>query len=616
MKRHLFYIFISALSLNAFAQEDSTAVVRPDSVVANEEPIPYSALNRRGWENQIYSSIDSVNSTFNHRELNEWSRDLYGQLTMGNLSTPLVNHIYQHDDQVAVRPGFQSYFNGWGSARDLPFYDVKAPVSGIRYYSGYTLGQLFGGYFTANLNERTNLFLDYQRVNARGDYFSQDNLHDRLQLTGHYRTHNNRYSIQAASLWNKNRGRESGGITDLDGFANPDSLVTTRELIDIRWGDAEFKARQFELDIAQEYLPFADSTARQGIGLYHDGHIGFYDRTFTSEDTLLGNNFLAGPTTDSNIVRIYDQQVGLVFQSGWKGFSYVRAGIGFRSGTMANDSLSHAETSSFLSGEVKGETPKFEWGAKGRFYYVGTQAGAFDLEGAIAADIKGFKIQGEAVFQNASPSFQNEHWLANDFIWDNDFSAVLYQRVGGRVGYSDWVSAGVKVHNWTNPIYYNTNALPEQYNGTMQLLQADVQFIIPVLSWLTIDSRTTFQGSTTAEDILRLPTLFNRTGMFFKWEIFNGALKAYTGVEGTFFSKYKANAYMPITGVFHLQDDQEIGDFVYLNAVAGFEIGSARVYVVAENVAEGLTNRAYYAAPYYPMADRTFHLGLNWRFFN
>lgn len=609
------------ISTIAFAQvepvHDDSTMVHPEENLQDSLLKAYSALTTRSWDDLEFHPVDSTITVLNHRSLNEWNRDLYGQLSMANLGTPLAYLVYDSKSQIGPRSGFQSYFHGWGDPYAIPFFDVKAPLSGIRYLKGYERGQLFGGYLTLNAHERLNFFLDFQRVSARGDYFSQDNLSDQVKASSNYRTKNNVYSYQAALLYNKNRGRESGGITDNDGFANPDSLITSRELINIKWQDAYFRASQINVAFQQRYLPFSDSTSAKGIGLYHDGEIQFSSRAFSATDSIMGNWFIdSTATNDSTHYWSTDQQVGIVFQSGVKGFSYAKVGVGYTYGALSNEYMNRNSNAIYVAGEIRGEAPSFDWIAKGRYHVVGSQIGGFDLEGGLTAKIRGLKVGADAVFQNQMPALQTQSWYSNDFIWNNDFESTFYQSIGGYASYKEYVSLSLHLQNWSKLIYYDHSALPQQLNGAIQLVQSELDVHIPLTSWLRISSRTTLQVTSGSADVLRLPTLVNRTGIFGKWQIFGGALKAYTGLEATSFSKYKANAYMPVTGVFYLQDSDEIGDFIYMNAVAGFRISTAEIYIIYENVAEGLFNRAYYAAPNYPLADRTLHLGLRWRFFN
>lgn len=595
---------------------DSTNEVHSDHNDFDTEEA-YSALRVRGWDDLSYQSIDSTLDVGQHWDLNEWTRDIYGQLPWANLATPLTFLVYSPNTDIGTRSGYQSYFNGWSRAKDLKFYDVKAPLSGIRYYSGYQRGQLFGGYFTANAHERLNISFDYERVSSRGDYYSQDNLYDRVNATTHYRTHNNKYAVQAATSWNLNRGRESGGISNLDGFSNPDSLITARELVNMRFTDSYFKVRRWDLAVAQTFLPFADSTEAKGIGLYHEGDFDFGKRTFTSTDSVAGNWFIDSTNTvDSSSYIISNQEVGVIFESKYKGFDYLRAGLGYRAGQMGNEYYTLTENSLYVGGEARGETKSFAWRANGQLFFGGAQAGNFNVDGVIQINLGEFSFSGDAVFQQQTPSMQSLQWYANDYIWKNDFQSTFYQRIGGKLNYGKYASLYLNVQNWSRPVYYDYSSAPAQLDGTMQLLQTELDLQIPVLSWLTITSRTTVQLTSGSEDILRLPTVVNRSGIFGQWQIFEGALKAYTGIESLAYSEYRANRYNPATGVFYLQNDRAIGNFLYLNAVAGFRISSAQIYVVVENLGEGLLDRAYYAAPYYPLADRTIHLGIRWRFFN
>ncbi|MGB0978614.1 MAG: putative porin, partial [Croceimicrobium sp.] len=66
----------------------------------------------------------------------------------------------------------------------------------------------------------------------------------------------------------------------------------------------------------------------------------------------------------------------------------------------------------------------------------------------------------------------------------------------------------------------------------------------------------------------------------------------------------------------YLANEYEIGDFYQLDAFAQFKISKAVIFLKMQNLTQGLTPYNYWAAPHYPLNDRVFRFGINWRFFN
>ena len=82
------------------------------------------------------------------------------------------------------------------------------------------------------------------------------------------------------------------------------------------------------------------------------------------------------------------------------------------------------------------------------------------------------------------------------------------------------------------------------------------------------------------------------------------------------FTSYRANAYMPATGTFHLQDGKKIGDYPLIDFFINFKVRQARIFLKWEHINSGWLDYNYYAAPGYPLADRLIRLGLQWQFYH
>lgn len=88
------------------------------------------------------------------------------------------------------------------------------------------------------------------------------------------------------------------------------------------------------------------------------------------------------------------------------------------------------------------------------------------------------------------------------------------------------------------------------------------------------------------------------------------------GFDVFFNTAYKAPNFMPATGQFYLQNQTRVGNYPYIDFFVNAQIKKARIFFKIEHVTSGLLGQTYLQYPNYPMNDRAFKIGVNWRFFN
>ncbi|MDZ7848558.1 MAG: putative porin [Owenweeksia sp.] len=173
----------------------------------------------------------------------------------------------------------------------------------------------------------------------------------------------------------------------------------------------------------------------------------------------------------------------------------------------------------------------------------------------------------------------------------------------------------VKNETYTNKVYYNQDARPSQASDAVNVFKLDLRQNFTLWNFIHQDNNITYQTSSSRE-IMPLPQWYSRNSLYFQFELFGGALTCLTGAEMNYFSSYFSPSYNPATGVFYNDQKKEIGNYPYVDIFANFKLQKARIFVKYENINQGLSNYTYYAAPHYPMADRTLRVGITWRFFN
>jgi hypothetical protein len=75
---------------------------------------------------------------------------------------------------------------------------------------------------------------------------------------------------------------------------------------------------------------------------------------------------------------------------------------------------------------------------------------------------------------------------------------------------------------------------------------------------------------------------------------------------------------MPATGIFHLQDEADIGGYPFLDVFIAFRVKTTRIFFSYNNVLQsvGAAGNNFFTAYPYPMKPRFFRLGLVWYFYD
>lgn len=253
----------------------------------------------------------------------------------------------------------------------------------------------------------------------------------------------------------------------------------------------------------------------------------------------------------------------------------------------------------------------------GQIGLVGEAAGEVKVDGRITTS---FPLLGDSAAVNAFGSFTNlsapwfaKHYLSNHFIWDNDFGKTRSFRVGGEIALGKTatrISAGVE--NVQNLIYFNSQALPVQASGSVQIVNATLHQNLHAgpVHW---DNLVTFQTST-RQDVVPLPKLALNTNLYVLFRI--ATLKVQFGVSCDYFTKYKSLGFEPSTMAFYNKNAADVGNYPFINVYVNCKLSKTRFFLIMSHVNQGLTGSNYFSMTHYPMNPRRFQLGLSIDFAN
>ena len=261
-----------------------------------------------------------------------------------------------------------------------------------------------------------------------------------------------------------------------------------------------------------------------------------------------------------------------------------------------------------------------KYAASAKFGLVGDVVGDLEIDGHINTklplfgDSVDFIAKGE--FRNTAQPYLLQNYISNHFAWRNDFGKTRTYRVEGELTIP-WtrtcLSAGVE--NIQNLVYFNSNSLPTQFGGNVQVFSAKVSQMLKlgILNW----NNTVYYQKTSNSSVLPLPELTVYSNLFLKFIAFK-VLKLQIGIDCDYYTRYNSVTYQPATMSFHVQGDDviKIGNYPFCNAYINARLYKTRFYVLWSHVNQGWFSKDSFIMPHYPFNPRKFEFGISIDFAN
>ena len=249
---------------------------------------------------------------------------------------------------------------------------------------------------------------------------------------------------------------------------------------------------------------------------------------------------------------------------------------------------------------------------------VGDVAADIELSGIASTRIPLFgdtvPVEVKGHFRNVAQPYLLNHFISNHFAWNNDFGKTRSFRAGGAVTVP-WTRTKIEAgfENLQNYVYFDTESLPAQYGGSIQIFTARLwqNFRLGILNW---DNALTLQ-TTSKEEVLPLPLFTVYSNLYLHFRAFR-VLDVQLGVDCDYYTRYYAPSYQPATMVFRRQQETKIGNYPFMNLYASCRLYKTRFFVMVSHINQGWFSRDYFSMPLYPLNPRKFQIGLSVDFAN
>lgn len=610
------------------------------------------------------ATIDTLFENYHREFIPSMISDAYA-LT-GNFGTAGINEIF-FDRKGHSEFFFTDVLDHWlYSPEEQVYYNTRIPMTLLSYSwgGGRESGQdRLKGVFSGNAGKKIQIgaMLDY--LYSKGGYDRQALKNFTWGLSGSYI--GDRYEAQVFFNSFNSVNMENGGITN-------DLYIT--DPAELQGGESSIDAKSIPVNLSDAYSRVKGTelqvNSRYKVGYYHEEQIDdtttvktyipvssfiwtfnyktnshkFVNDNVSDDQDFFANTYLsqAGSYDFTKYWRIRNT-VGISLLEGFH--KYAKFGLAgyatheIRHYTQMTDTMStlptlpegitpvpysiepvKTENLLWVGGQLtKQRGSLLNYMATAQFGLVGPVAGDIDISGEISTKFKLFgdtmRIRGWGFFKNTEAPYLLQNYISNHFVWKNEFGKERRFRFGGDIHFpltGTTVSAGME--NLQNYIYFDNNALPAQYGGSIQIFSASLKqnLHLGVFNW---DNSITYQ-TTSNETVLPLPKLAVYSNMYLKFRIAK-VLHVQLGIDCNYYTRYYAPAYQPATMAFHTQQEKKIGNYPFVNAYADMKLYKVRFYVLYSHVNNGLFGGSeYFGALHYPLNPGRLQLGLSVDFAN
>ena len=559
----------------------------------------------------------------------------------GNLGSPIQSKLYFDRPANTDFIFANAYYPYLMNVDHATFYNTKTPYSNIDYNTGGSLHRdedHVKFLFTANPKKNFNFGTTLDYIYAPGEYKNQSVQRFSGSIFGSFQ--GKHYTATALIATNDLNNYENGGIIKTTDITSP---ITGTLPIDIpvninATAYANFKQtqlfynQQYSIGFERKIKVSADSVRLEYVPVTRFAHTlrvddlrkRYYEPTV--EKTFYKNTYLPfSQTNDTSAVQTLTNNFSVSMAeefNKWMNFGLTAfienelQNYTYNKDSLVNTMFASTTKVGGILSKQRGKTIRYN--VLGELSFLGYKAGDFRLEANLGGYFKLWKdsisLVANGFVRSDKPSYFLEHYQSNHFRWENDFTSVYRTHVGGTFSIPTRSFAlNVSVENLTNLVYFDTNALPAQFSGNIQVLAANLKLDFHV-GRFALENNVVYQVSS-QQGILPLPNLVLYHNLYYN-DLWFKVLSVQLGVNVRYHSAYYAPTYMPATGQFYNQTSTLIGNYPMMNAYLNMHLKRTRFFIEYYHVNQMFMKGAYFSMPNYPIDQANIKLGISWNFYD
>jgi len=616
--------------------------------------VPDSMQSKRliTWNHNNYLNnitFRNPDTTFNENFYDyPFYRNDPGVTYLGISGSAAISHNYFSREKLRDFEMFEPWLVYSNTPENLPFYNTKTPYTELAYW-----GTLFANrdkeetnikfMHTQNLSPELNLNVTYKRYGSKGLLSRESTDNRTFSISSNYL--GRRYVMHSGYIFQGIKREEHGGLANekmvLDTtFDDPKDLTFILASADNRLKrNTLFLTHSYGIPIRlskKDTLNYGEGTTTYfGHSFEYSTYFKKYTDEISENDSLAralyNNMFLISPTAtfDSSRVGIFENRVFIRIQPWSKDaiVSKLDGGIGhkilsiysFRPEYYSTGARNSVHNNLYLYFGAAGNFRKyFRWDAIAKYDISGYYANNFSLDAKAGVSLYpvegGIHLNARLHLETRRPGWFSNSYYSNHYTWNNNFENITETKIEGHLDIPHFklsAFAGYAIIN--NPVYHGIQGIAAQHNDIVNILSAYVQKDFK-LGFLHLDHRVLFQ-MTSNNEVIPLPALSANLRYYMQFELVKNVLTAQFGADATFNTRYYAPAYSPALGIFHNQNDREIGNYPYIDAFVNLQWKRTSIFVKYINATQGWPDSDYFSAYRYIRPVTAIKFGIHWPFY-
>ena len=635
----------------------------------------YKVLKKHSYTRMMFE----IDTTMNRFEINNpVMRNYHAGAYLGNVGLSYYPIGFEKRKRPSDYPFLDHLSDYLHDPESTTYYQTQMPYTHIDFSSAGPKRQnetIFKLVHTQNVNKQWNVGFYYDTFSSLGQYVNQNASSNGFSLFSAYR--GSQYSMYSNFNWNNVRMRENGGLDDIPKYeANEQdassnsvrstagkTIILNRSLYVLQsysppkisfgrkkvesdsieasrfafvhsllydWTKREYyDDKDYPLQGKTPYL-WAVASTRDSLHFrkfFNHFEILFKEQLYSSYST----GFSVGLLTEMdryNINILPKEDIVVIYPDitanpPWGGdmppISGTEITVNYR------ETLKHFNTS--LTGSFFNQTGQYlNWDINGQLYFTGYKAGNTHIDGNVhihyytANGRNSLTLGGD--IDNVRPSYFLNKYVSNLIYWENDFDYSQEIRLRGEftMPYRK-LKVGAYISQLNNYVYIDTVAMPAQ---SSDLLMTGTAYLEKDIKLWKFGFRFRLYGQYSSnQEIIPLPAFAGYQSTYFEKCIVKKEnreiLNIQIGWDIVYFTKYYAYAYMPATGMFHLQNEQKTGNYPFFDFFLNMQIKRARIFIRSDGLNTVFRNtlgKGNYMAYRYPTNDFRMKIGVSWAFYD
>ncbi|MCZ4695855.1 hypothetical protein DWB61_13715 [Ancylomarina euxinus] len=654
-------IFTFCLSLSLAAQTETKSLrlgskgdrgLKPDGLKRDGEK---SEMDSLGY-NSVESHIKTWRlSDYGTRKFNLHVDTLLGNIHnfnpiyqrtiansyLGNLGSPYQSLIFKdrvREESFMFFNTFEAYMN---MPKEVLFFNTTTPFTSFFYETAGSKDRAENNLrvlHTQNINPFWNVGISFNLISSEGQYQNQKTRLYDFNLFSNYEK--GRYGAHFILNQNRILVNENGGVNDdgqiRDTVIDPENVQVKLSETKNKLSNFNFAANQYyNLGKGKDLIIDGDTSQIYPVKLIHDSNFESDSREFKEgvvnkdffKSTYLNNDKSADETTlkmlsngfhivfneNQNKKLSFGARLGLLNQ-----FSTynLRRPVGENLYSQKDKNIHNTK----LMTSIFRQTGKdWNWKFSGSYVFEGYNQNDYQLDGDLVYQfgdsINRQSLEITSQIKSNTPDFLMTEYHGNHQQWSLNLDKSKELSLGLEYQVNKYgFKIGGQINNLENYTYFGYDTILSQTSKSIQVATAYIEKDFR-LGKFTLSQKIVGQKSSN-EKILPLPDLSVYSNNYYSNTFFNGALDIQAGFSVYYNTSFYAPNYMPSTGQFFLQNEQELGDYPKVDLYFNFRIKRTRIFIMYEHLNAKMGSQNYFSSLHYPINPGMLKYGLRWTFYD